>query len=86
MSLRNEIDLRKALSYTDTYEVDDNVADHYKLFDWHIPMLLGSKPFKKYIQEHLNEFKVEESKVPSIPGSTKELKDTPVILNKRLLI
>ena len=82
----NEIDLRKALSYTDTYEVDDNVADHYKLFDWHIPMLLGSKPFKKYIQEHLNEFKVEESKVPSTPGPTKESKDTPVILNKRLLI
>ena len=40
----------------------------------------------RYIQEHPNEFKVEESKAPSTLGPTKESKGTPVILNKRLLI
>ena len=82
----NKIDLNKALAYTDSYKIDNEVADHYKLYDWHISILLNNEPFKSYIQEHLNEFKVEESKVPSTPGPTKESKDTPVILNKRLLI
>lgn len=59
-----------------TYVTDDEVAKHYEFYNWHISVLLHKKPFKKYIQEHLNEFKVEESKVSS----------TPVILNKRLLI
>lgn len=70
----------------DTYAADNEVAKHYELFNWHIPMLLKCEPFKKYIQEHLDEFKVEESKAPSTPGPTKESKGTPVILNKRLLI
>lgn len=70
----------------DTYITDKEVAKHYNLFNWHIPELLSTEPFKKYIQEHLNEFKVEESKAPSTQGSTKESKGTPVILNKRLLI
>ena len=70
----------------DTYTADQEVAKHYNLFNWHIPTLLSMEPFKKYIQEHLNEFKVEESKAPSTPGPTKESKGTPVILNKRLLI
>lgn len=56
---------------------------HYGLFDWHIPMLLINEPFKKYIQEHLDEFKVEALPVP---GSTKESRDIPVISNRRLLI
>ena len=37
-------------------------------------------------REHLNEFKIGESKAPSTPGPTKESKGTPVILNRRLLI
>ena len=82
----NKIDLRDALSYTDTYKVDDEVADHYVIYDWHISILLNKKPFKKYIQEHLDEFKVEESEALPAPGPTKESKGTPVILNKRLLI
>jgi hypothetical protein len=82
----NKIDLRDALSYTDTYKVDDEVADHYVIYDWHISTLLNKKPFKKYIQEHLDEFKVEKSEALPAPGSTKESKDAPVILNKRLLI
>lgn len=82
----NKIDLRDALSYMDTYKMNDEVANYYKLYDRHIPLLLKCEPFKKYIQEHLDEFKVEESKVPSTPGPTKESKGTPVILNKRLLI
>lgn len=45
-----------------------------------------SQPFKKYIQEHLDEFKVEESKALPVPGPTKESRDIPVISNKRLLI
>lgn len=52
----NKMDLKKAS--TDTYKVDNEVAIHYGLFDWHIPMLLINEPFKKYIQEHLDE--VEE--------------------------
>ncbi len=82
----NKIDLRDILSYADTYKIDDEVADYYKLYDWHIPLLLKCETFKKYIQEHLDEFKVEESKAPSSPGPTKESKGTPIILNKRLLI
>lgn len=82
----NKIDLNKALAYTDSYKVDDEVADHYKLYDWHISLLLNNEPFKSYIQEHLDEFKVEESEALLAPGPTKESKDAPVILNKRLLI
>lgn len=82
----NKIDLKKVLARTDTYKVDNEVAIHYGLFDWHIPMLLNSEPFKKYIQEHLDEFKIEESETLPAPGSTKKSKDIPVILNKRLLI
>lgn len=82
----NKMDLKKALVYTDTYKVDNEVANHYKLFNWHIPMLLDKAPFKKYIQEYLDEFKVGKSKAPSTPGPTKESKGTPVISNRRLLI
>ena len=82
----NKIDLRDILSYTDTYKIDDEVANYYKLYDWHIPLLLECEPFKKYIQEHLDKFKVEESEALSTPGPTEESKDTPIILNKRLLI
>lgn len=59
---------------------------NYGLFDWHIPMLLINEPFKKYIQEHLDEFKVEESEALPVPGPTKESRDIPVISNRRLLI
>lgn len=72
----NKIDRRDTLSYADTY----------KFYEWHIPLLLKYEPFKKYIQEHLDEFKVEESEALSVPGPTKESKGTPIILNKRLLI
>ena len=82
----NKMDLKKALASTDTYKVDNEVAIHYGLFDWHIPMLLINEPFKKYIQEHLDEFKVEESEALPVPSPTKESKSASVILNKRLLI
>lgn len=82
----NKIDLRDALSYMDTYKMDDEVANYYKLYDRHIPLLLKCEPFKKYIQEHLDEFKVKESEALPVPGLTKESKGTPIILNKRLLI
>ena len=82
----NKIDLNKALAYTDSYKVDDEVADYYKLYDWHLSLLLKGEPFRKYIQEHLDEFKVEESEALPAPGPTKESKDAPLILNKRLLI
>ena len=82
----NKIDLRDVLSYTDTYKIDDEVANYYKLYDWHIPLLLECEPFKKYIQEHLDEFKVKESEALPTPGPTKESKGIPIILNKRLLI
>lgn len=65
---------------------ENNIADYYKLYDWHIPLLLKCEPFKKYIQEHLDEFKVKESEALPVPGPTKESKGTPIILNKRLLI
>lgn len=82
----NKMDLKKALASTDTYKVDNEVAIHYGLFDWHIPMLLINEPFKKYIQEHLDEFKVEESEALPVPSPTKESRDIPVISNRRLLI
>lgn len=69
-----------------TYVTDNEVAKHYELYNWHIPILLNNEPLKSYIQEHLDEFKVKESKVPSTSNPTKESKGTPVILNKRLLI
>ena len=82
----NKIDLNKALAYTDSYKIDNEVADHYKLYDWHISILLNNEPFKSYIQEHLDEFKVEKSEALPVPSPTKESKSASVILNKRLLI
>ena len=81
-----KVDVFEALTSIDTFLVDKEVARYYKTFDWHILTLLKGEPFKKYIQEHLDEFKVEESEALPAPGPTKESKDTPVILNKRLLI
>lgn len=81
-----KVDVFEALTSIDTFLVDKEVARYYKTFDWHISILLNNEPFKSYIQEHLDKFKIGESKVPSTPGPTKESKDTPVILNKRLLI
>ena len=81
-----EVDVFKTLTSIDTYSADKEIARYYETFDWHISTLLNKEPFKEYIQEHLDEFKVGESKVPSTPGPTKESKGTPVILNKRLLI
>lgn len=75
------VDVFKTLTSIDTYSADKEVARYYKTFDWHISTLLNNEPFKSYIREHLDEFKA-----PSTPGPTKESKDTPVILNKRLLI
>ena len=71
---------------SDTYEADKEVAEHYKLFSWHIAGLLDKEPFKSYIQEHLDEFKVEKSEALPVPNPTKESKSASVILNKRLLI
>lgn len=82
----NKMDLKKVLTYTNTYKVDNEIAAHYGLFDWHISILLNNEPFKSYIQEHLDEFKVKKSEVLLTPGPTKESKSAPVILNKRLLI
>ena len=76
-----EVDVFNTLTSIDTYSADEEVARYYKTFDWHISILLNNEPFKSYIREHLNEFKA-----PSTPGPTKESKDTPVILNRRLLI
>ena len=70
----------------DTYTTDKEVAKYYELYNWHISTLLNKEPFKKYIQEHLDEFKVEESEALLAPGPTKESKGIPIILNKRLLI
>lgn len=70
----------------DTYTTDKEVAKYYELYNWHISALLNKEPFKKYIQEHLDEFKVEESEALPAPGPTKESKGIPIILNKRLLI
>lgn len=81
-----EVDVFKTLTSIDTYSADEEVARYYKTFDWHISTLLNNEPFKSYIREHLNEFKIGEFKAPSTPGPTKESKDTPVILNRRLLI
>ena len=79
-------DISTVLGTTDNFTVDREVANHYKIYDWHILTLLNNEPFKSYIQEHLDEFKIGESKAPSAPGPTKESKGTPVILNRRLLI
>lgn len=79
-------DVSTVLNTTDNFTIDKEVANHYKTYDWHILTLLNNEPFKSYIQEHLDEFKIEESKAPSTLGLTRESKSTPVILNRRLLI
>lgn len=79
-------DISTVLNTTDNFTVDEEVANHYKIYDWHILTLLKNEPFKSYIQEHLDEFKIGESEAPSAPGPTRESKSTPVILNRRLLI
>lgn len=79
-------DISTVLNTTDNFTVDEEVANHYKIYDWHILTLLNNEPFKSYIQEHLDEFKIEESEAPSVLGPTRESKSTPVILNRRLLI
>lgn len=81
-----KVDVFEVLTSIDTFSVDKEVARYYKTFDWHISTLLNNEPFKSYIQEHLDEFKIGGSKAPSVLGPTKESKGTPVILNKRLLI
>lgn len=81
-----KVDVFEVLTSIDTFSVDKEVARYYKIFDWHILTLLNNEPFKSYIQEHLDEFKIGGSKAPSALGPTKESKGTPVILNKRLLI
>lgn len=64
---------------SDTYEADKEVAEHYKLFNWHIAGLLDKEPFKKYIQENYG----TSTKV----GEPKVAKEAEVSnLNKRLLI
>ena len=75
------VDVFKTLTSIDTYSADKEVTRYYETFDWHISILLNNEPFKSYIREHLDEFKV-----PSTPSPTKESKGTPVILNRRLLI
>lgn len=81
-----EVDVFEALTSIDTYSVDKEIARYYETFDWHILTLLNNEPFKSYIQEHLDEFKIGKSEALPTPGLTKESKSTPVILNKRLLI
>lgn len=81
-----KVDVFEVLTSIDTFSADKEVARYYKTFDWHISTLLNNEPFKSYIQEHLDEFKIGGSKAPSALGPTKESKGTPVILNKRLLI
>lgn len=81
-----KVDVFEVLASIDTFSADTEVARYYKTFDWHISALLNNEPFKSYIQEHLDEFKIRGSKAPSALGPTKESKGTPVILNKRLLI
>ena len=83
---RPEVDVFKTLTSIDTYSVDKEIARYYETFDWHILILLNNEPFKSYIREHLNEFKIGKSEALPTPGPTKESKSTPVILNKRLLI
>lgn len=81
-----KVDVFEALNSIDTFSADKEVARYYKTFDWHISTLLNNEPFKSYIQEHLDEFKIGGSKAPSALDPTKESKSTPIILNKRLLI
>ena len=78
----NKMDLKKVLARTDTYKVDNEVAIHYELFDWHIPTLLDSKPFSTYIQEHYK----SKGKVDETPKVDKTPEHAKSNLNKRLLI
>ncbi len=81
--LRDALNIINNIKLSDVSSIEEmeELARYYKTFDWHISTLLNNEPFKSYIREHLDEFKA-----PSTPGPTKESKDTPVILNRRLLI
>lgn len=67
----DKVDISTVLNTTDNFTVDKEVANHYKIYDWHISGLLSIEPFNAYIQEHYRP-KNAENKTSS--------------LNKRLLI
>lgn len=70
-----KVDISTVLNSTDNFTVDKEVANHYKIYDWHIAGLLALEPFKTYIEKNYGS-KTKEPKVAK--GSE--------TLNKRLLI
>lgn len=75
----DKVDISTVLSTTDNFTVDKEVANHYKIYDWHIAALLALEPFKTYIEKTYGS-KTEEPKV------VEESKNSETNLNKRLLI
>lgn len=70
-----KVNISTVLNTTDNFTVDKEVANHYKIYDWHIAGLLALEPFKTYIEKNYGS-KTKEPKVAK--GSE--------TLNKRLLI
>lgn len=69
----SEKDLPSLLSKY-SYCVDEIIAKHYNVHDWHIKDLLEKSPFKEYIKEHYfikPECKVEPKEVPEEGASEK---------------
>lgn len=78
-----EVNFDEALTHTDSFVVDSKISEHYRLYDWHIPMLLNREPFKGYIQENYQTLiKNGGSTVFNAAKEVREVKE----LNKRLLI
>ena len=75
----DKVDISTVLNTTDNFTVDKEVANHYKIYDWHIAALLALEPFKTYIEKTYGS-KTEEPKV------VEESKNSETNLNKRLLI
>lgn len=76
----DKVDISTVLNTTDNFTVDKEVANHYKIYDWHIAGLLSIEPFNAYIQEHYR----PKNETKSVVTSNAENKTSS--LNKRLLI
>lgn len=86
----SEKDLPSLLSKY-SYCVDEIIAKHYELHNWHIEALLRKSPFKEYIKEHYftePKCKVEPKEVPEeiVHERAKFLQNEINKLNKKRLL
>lgn len=74
-----KVDISTVLNTTDNFTVDKEVANHYKIYNWHIAGLLTLEPFNTYIYENYRPKNETKSAATNAENKTSSL-------NKRLLI